>query len=287
MDEPKRIKKLRARLIKELPFFPNDRVTRDELENQSLENILLHYLHWKTRIVPQRERKVQISPHVTGDKRWSTLKGSINAFLEKVRNGEDLYPFHSLRAHKYGYTPAQRIRNGDAAIWEDKDLLLNSQGFHHFHLNMNIQSTGLSERTDDVLFAFVSRAKFHAIGIFNHDVFEPDDGSGHITPERKRMLQIHDQYMSQRLPPGTAYITNPISMSGHPSHLVRLSIFYADKVCEIDTKLDDRLYINSLYKNAKIPPQKAYNFEWDIHGLDLVAYDKKADTRFVIVQGFL
>jgi hypothetical protein len=57
MEESKRIKKLKASLIKELPFFPNDKKTLDELGGQDLNAVLIHYLNWKTRIVPPRPRK--------------------------------------------------------------------------------------------------------------------------------------------------------------------------------------------------------------------------------------
>ena len=68
MEESKRIKSFKSRLIKELPFFPNNKETLSDLESQNLNSILIHYLHWKTRLVPARFRKVQIAPEVTADK---------------------------------------------------------------------------------------------------------------------------------------------------------------------------------------------------------------------------
>jgi hypothetical protein len=194
VNESKRVIRLKVNLIKELPFFPNDKATLNEMESQGLNGVLIHYLHWKTRIVPPRPRKIQIAPEVTSDKRWAQLKAGINGLLEKVRNGEDIYPYHSQRAHKNGYTPVQRVRDGEVDSWEDKDQLLNTKGFYHFHLNMNVQSSGLSERTDDVLLAFISRDSFHAIGIFDHSVFESTDSGGRMTAERERMWKLHEKH---------------------------------------------------------------------------------------------
>lgn len=287
MEETKRIKKLKAELIKELPFFPNDKATLSELETQSLNGVLIHYLHWKTRIIPPRKRKVQIAPEVTSDKRWKSLKTGINGLLDKVRNGEDIYPYHSQKAHKNGYTPAQRVSNGEVDSWEDKDQLLNTKGFHHFHLNMNIQSTGLSERTDDVLFAFVSRDNFHAIGIFDHDVFEPVEKSGNMTPERERMWSLHEKYTTYGMEPGTVYVSNSISTSGHPLYLIRMADYYAKIIRENDPKLDDRLFVNSLYDQGKLSHPNKYNFEWRMDALDLGVFDRKTNVLFNIHKGHM
>lgn len=287
MEETKRIAKFKSQLIKDLPFFPNDRTTLIELEGKNLSDVLFHYMHWKTRIVPTRKRKVQIAPEVTADKRWKLLKEGINGLLDKVKNGQDIYPYHSERAHSKGYTPAQRIRDGQADSWEDKDQLLNTKGFHHFHLNMNVQSTGLSERTSDVLFAFVSRDKFHAIGIFDHDVFEPVDSNGNMTLERRRMWALHEKHATLGMKPGTAYFSNPITSSGHPLYLGRLADYYARIIREIDPKLDDRVYVNSLYAQGELPPPKKYNFEWQMADLDLTVLDRKTNVLFSIHKGHI
>ncbi|MDR6962500.1 hypothetical protein [Shewanella putrefaciens] len=287
MEETNRIKKLKSQLIKELPFFPNDKATLSELECQGLNGVLIHYLHWKTRIVPPRQRKVQIAPEVTSDKRWKSLKEGINGLLDKVRNGENIYPYHSQRAHKNGYTPAQRIRDGEVDSWEDKDQILNTKGFHHFHLNMNVLSTGLSERTDDVLFAFVSRDNFHAIGIFDHSVFEPIDSNRNMTSERKRMWDLHKKHATLGIKPGAAYFSNPITTSGHPIYLIRMADYYAQKIRENDPKLDDRLFVNGLYAQGQLPHPNKYNFEWRMDALDLGLFDKKTNVLFCIHKGHM
>ncbi|KXS31500.1 MAG: hypothetical protein AWT59_2367 [Candidatus Gallionella acididurans] len=285
MGESKRLLRLKANLIKELPFFPNNRATLNELESLGLNNVLLHYLHWKTRIVPSRPRKVQIAPEVTSDRRWSKLKSGINGLLERVRKGEDIYPYHSQRAHKNGYTPAQRIRGGDVDSWEDKDQLLNTKGFYHFHLNMNVQSSGLSERTDDVLFAFVSRDTFHAIGIFDHSVFDPAASGGRMTAERERMWKLHEKHTTMGMAPGTVYMSNPIMTSGHPSYLVQMCNYYARVIRDIDPKLDDRTFVNSLYEQGGLPAPSKYSFEWRFASLDLGLFDKKTNVFFSLHKG--
>ncbi len=287
MEETKRIRNLKKRLITELPFFPNNKETLTELESQSLNGVLIHYLHWKTRLVPARKRKVQIAPEVTADKRWKTLKSGINSLLDKVRNGEDVHPYLSKRAHSYGYTPSQRVRDGEVDSWEDKDQLLNTKGFHHFHLNLNIQSSGLSERSDDVLFAYVSRDVFHAVGIFSHSVFDPVDANGNMNDERSRMWRLHEKHVTFGMEPGTVYMSHPIATSGHPVYLVQMAGYYARIIREYDYKLDDREFINNLYDQGNIDRPSKYSFEWQINALDLCAYDKKTQVLFNIHLGHI
>lgn len=287
MEDTKRIRSLKKRLITELPFFPNNKDTLTDLESQSLNGVLIHYLHWKTRLVPARKRKVQIAPEVTADKRWKELKSGINSLLDKIRNGEDVHPYLSKEAHNYGYTPSQRVKDGEVDSWEDKDQLLNTKGFHHFHLNMNVQNTGLSERTDDVLFAYVSRDAFHAIGIFNHSVFYPVDENGKMNDERSRMWKLHDKHVSLGMEAGTVYMTNLIMSSGHPMYLVQMANFYAKIICENDPKLDDREFVNVLYDQGQLNHPSKYNFEWHINDLDLCVYDKKTEVLFNIHTGHI
>lgn len=287
MEESNSIKKFKDQLIKELPFFPNDKSTLIELQSKSLNGVLIAYLHWKTRIVPPRPRKIQISPEVTADPRWKSLKSGINSLLEKVSNGEDIYPYHSLRAHKEGYTPVKKIENENFDFWKDKDQLLNTKGFHHFHLNMEIQSTGLSKRTDDVLFALVSRDTFRAIGIFSHNVFESLDNSGNITNERKRIWKLHEKYVIHSMAFESAYISNPIMISGHPIYLIQMCNDYAEIIKENDPKLVDRLFINSLFEEANLPYPEKYKLEWKMDNLDLLLFDKRNNVEFSLHEGHM
>lgn len=285
MENSKTIKNLKAKLIKELPFFPDVRETKNELESQGLNGILIAYLHWKTRVVPPRKRKIQLAPEVTSDARWKKLKPGINGLLDKARNGDNLFPHLSSKAHRYGYTPVERIRNGEVDPWADKDQILNTKGFYHFHLDMEIQPSGLAKRTDDVLFAFVSRDRFHAVGIFDHSVFESKDESGEMPPERKRMWDLHRKHTEIGMSPGTVYMNNPITTSGHPLNLIRLSDYYTRTIMDNDSKLGDREFANLLYKDGGLTPPERYSFEWMFDGLDLILLDKKTKIAFIIYKG--
>lgn len=280
MEEARRILNLKKKLIKELPFFPNNKATLIELESKSLNEVLIHYLHWKTRLVPSRVRKVHIAPEVTSDKRWPALRSNINSLLDKIRLGEDVLPYLSKRAHSYGYTPVKRIKDGQVDLWVDKDHILNTKGFHHFHLNMNVQHTGLSDRTDEVLLAHVTREEFHGIGIFNHSVFDSADKNGEMNTERSRMWELYEKHTSFGLEPGAVYISNPITASGHPLQIIQMSDYYSELIRENDPKLDEREFVNNLFDQGKIAYPDKYSFEWVINDLDLCVYEKRTRILF-------
>lgn len=287
MEESRRISKIKSKLIKELPFFPNDKDTLKELEGQDIGDVLIHYLHWKTRQVPVRERKVQIAPEVTSDNRWKLLKRNINELLDKVRKGEELSPFLSMKAHKNGYTPRRRIIDGNADVWCDKDQVLNTKGFHHFHLDMEVESSGVSKRTSNVLFAFVSRNTFRAVGIFDHTVFDSSIENGSLTQERERMWNLHKKYVTYGMECGSAYISNLTMSSGHPMYLILMADHYANTIEQTDSKLDDRKFVNNIYDQGKLESPKSFKLEWHIKDLDLGIYDKKNNIFFNIIKGHI
>ncbi len=286
-EESKTIRKFKAELIKKLPFFPDDRETLQQLESEGLVDVMFYYLHWSTRQVPSRTRKVHVYPDLTADRRYKGLKEQIKLLREKVSNGEDLSPYLSLRAHKKGYTPRQRIVDGEVDSWEDKDQILNTKGFHHFHLNMTVQNTGLSVRTNEVLFAKITRTEFHAVAIFDHSVFDPADENGNLEAERQRMWDIHEKYTTMGMAPGTVYMTSPIATSGHPIGIRIMGDRYMMLVEQYDSKLTERTFVNQLYQDANMPSPERYKLEWQIDALDLVIFDKKNNVKFNVHQGYL
>lgn len=283
--ESNSIKRFKEQLVKILPFFPNDKETKNDLLSQSISSVMFYYIHWALRLVPMRPRRIIIEPYVTADKKWKLLKIQINTLFEKARKGEDLTPYLSTKAHQKGYTPANRINNGQAGRWDDKDFILNTMGFHHFHLDERIKPDGISERTDDVLFARVSRDDFHAYAIFNHSVFENDvDESGKMNDERKRLWKIFDEYSTRGMASGTVYIPAMITTSGHPMHIHNIVQNYTHVLGEIDPKVNDREFLKSIYEETGINMPKNNKLKWHINGLDLGLLDK-GNNFFVLRYG--
>ncbi len=251
-------------MIEEIPFFPNNRGTKQNLSDQALLPVLLHYLSWKCRTIPQRPRKTYVEKYALDDKRMSGLESRINNLLSEVEAGNDLTLYLSSKVNCEGYTPYQNT-NGDK--WADKDFLLNTTGFHHFHL------AKYPNRTNEVVFARVTREAFHIIAIFDHSVFDSVATNNDLSQERSRLLELHSEYSSRGLPPGTVYASSILVTSGHPLHVVDLASIYNEVIINNDPKLDDPDFISKIYCETQLQIPKKQKFSWYIHGLDLGIVD--------------
>jgi len=283
--ESKRVKSFRMSLVKEIPKIPNDRATLQLLEQMSLTDLLIVYLSWRLRFVRQAIRSVNIEQTAMNDPRWKLLSTEIENFLQKVKDGEDLTPYLSLQARDKGFAPAASMP-GRTNTWTDKDFLMNVMGLHHFHLGMTIEKAGHASRTDDVLFASVSRDVFEVIGIFNHEVFENEDPNA-MTSERERLWKIYDARQKRGALPGSLIIGGfggrGIAMSGHPTSVVMAAQKYEKSINEFDPQLDDYSYLKSIFPPDSVP--KKQKFSWMLNGLDLCVFEKSTNSRFIFEKG--
>jgi hypothetical protein len=172
MLESKTVKKFKADLIRTMPLFPNTIEVKEDLESQSLGSVMFHYLHWASRLIPQRVRKVTVEPYLMMDNRWEQYGDDVLKLLNAVSSGENLTEYLSEKALTQGYTVKENIIEKNDA-WIDKDQSLNTKGFHHFHLK-----PGKLNKANVVLFAAVSRDEFKAIALFDHSVYQKNL-SGH------------------------------------------------------------------------------------------------------------
>lgn len=282
----KRIRKLRAEIIATIPKFPNDKATKSELESKHLTDLLVDYLNWAARLIVQRPRKVVVEEEVTKDGRWPSLSVAFSSLQQNVEEGNDLTPFLSLKAQEKGYTPAASGTGPDTDRWADKDFLLNVMGFYHLHLGRVRDGAKISDRTDEVIFAKVDREKFVVIGIFDHSVFEPTDApTKTMTSERERLWAIFDKYSMQGVPANSLVIPTMIMTSGHNYKVVRLAQEYTRIIREFDPKIDDRSYIESIYRDAGVVSPKNAKFEWYLRGTDIGIFDKTTNLYFLYGRG--
>ena len=269
--ESKSLRKLKTSLIKRIPRFPNTKETLQALENQHLNLILLHYIHWASRYVPARSRRITYENYALNDPRWESLSGQIDDFLLKVETGGDLTPYLSKKPHTEGYEVKVIDDRSNPDTWTDKDFLLNVMGLHHFHLVP--AETG---RTNVVLFAEVTRTEFHVVALFDHSVFDCEITANREmeSDERNRLWTIFREYSSRGIPSGSAYCFTDIAYSGHPGHIVDMSRDYIRVIEQFDSKLEDKDFISSLYEGTCVDIPKKNKLEWDMKGLDLCLVDK-------------
>ena len=205
--------------------------------------------------------------------------------MKAVKDGEDLTPYLSLGAVKEGYTPAAE-RSGPEESWADKDFLLNVMGLHHFHLGMTREAKGHAARTNEVLFASVTRDTFEIIGLFDHDAFERKN-DGTMTSERNHLWSIYDARRTANTLPGQLSVGGfnglGITMSSHPVTVVRAAQEHARIIREVEPRLDDPMYVRSLYPADSIPEKP--KFRWAYKNLDLGVCDDKAGFFGIFSKG--
>lgn len=263
-----------------VPRFPNNSATLRELEQLSLTSLLVVYLNWARRIIPPRQRNVAIEPSLTADRRWKKLRPDVQRFLEKVRAGEDLMPHLSLRVQYNGYTPPSMAVAKDD-LWEDKDFLLNVMGYHHFHLGPQSQHNH-TDRTDDLLFAQVTRDRLHAIALFDHSVF---DKGTQMSAERERMWKLYRYRTSLGRAPGIYMAAGPVATSGHSLDDVVMAQDYVRIIRVNDPKLDELQARSAVFPDLPHQVVKAQKLSWALNGQDLGLVDRVTQTFFILRKG--
>lgn len=279
--ETPRIRRFREKLVSRIPRFPNNKASLEHMQSKELPEIVIDYIAWRSRYLGARPREVVVEPTASADPKWAEMSSAIEIFMDKVRRGEDLSPHLSIDPHNHGYTPIAHAQGATIEQkWLDKDFVLNTTGLHHFHLGVRFEERGHIERTNDVLFAEVTREKFTAIAIFDHDVFVLG------SEEQARMSEIHMAVRFRNVPPGTtAMVGGGITLAGTTVQ----GIFYAQRCLRIlmaqDAKLDDQDYVRRLYSQAVEPPKRPKP-EWDFVHLDLAIYDEIIPAHFIVQAGW-
>lgn len=286
IPESKRIKQFRLTIAQQIPKFPNDRQTLSILESKSLASLLLTYTNWAYRLIPPRPRKVTIEPSLTADPKWKGLATETRTLIERASRGDDLSPYLSLRAFRNGYTPTASNAGPTTDKWEDKDFFLIAMGYHHFHLSQVIEPAGHAKRTNEVLFAQVTKEGFNAIGFFDHSVFEATDPKAqNMTTERERLWSVYKQRSSMGRRPGEIYVTNPITTSGHALAHTSLASEFTRVIQSIDLQLDDLSSRSALFSMLPHDMVKAMKLQWHLNYLDLGLLDRAASVFHVLRYG--
>lgn len=275
--EAKRIQAFQRELVSIIPRFPNDRASQGSLEAKHLTDLLITYIGWRVRFVGVRSRTVRNEAVLAGDPLATGMTENLQAFFSAVRAGEDLTPYLSLQPRTRGYSPAAEGAVPSGESWADKDFLLNVMGLHHFHLGLNKEAPGHMERTDEVLFASVTRDEFEILGLFDHAAFDHEE-DGQMTDERKRLWSAYEVRESRALLPGQLAIGGlgglGLTLSSHPTAVVMTAQRHARIIREVDRKLDEPGFAASLYPGGQAPAKP--KLRWHYNHLDLGLFDTRA-----------
>jgi len=280
---PPRIQVFRDDIIKILPRAPNTRASLQSLGTMPTHRMILAFLTWRIRLIPAKPRVVRIWSGGVEPLQFQAAKPKLRPFLEKVAAGKDLTPHLSDLVNKKGIIlPGARPTDQR----QDIDMVLTRHGLHHFHIG--VAAPGNTKgRSGGLVFAEVLDKEFQIIAISDHHVFKPQSA------EHLRFFRICLAYMAKDVPPGQAFMPNPVMASGH-SMLVTL---FADR-CEykmrrLDPLLDDPAFIDRLYHDQPIlrdgqPVARPANpsMVWHFEDLKFGILDRQTMVFFCIFPFF-
>jgi hypothetical protein len=276
----KRINSFKKELIKVLPKFPNDKNTKDPLEQMHLTDLFIAFLSWKVRLITPRIRELKINKFVDkDDERYKQIIASneFKTLKEKIEDGEDINDYLSLKAHQKGYSPNAKDEN----TWDDKDFLLNVMNYYHFHLVPYDKNSNQSTRTDELIFAKVDKSIFEIIGVFDHRIFENSNDES-LNEERERLYKVWNSILTKDMPDGSIYIPTNITTSGHNEQVVSYVMECVRIINELEPKIESLEFLEKLYNDNNIP--KNPKLRWYFHGTDCGLIDRD-NTFFKFMDG--
>jgi hypothetical protein len=275
------MKRFIAKIIASIPRFPNNSDSLKILQEKSLGEILIDYFNWRALYIGVRTRHINIDKIASSSSIWKNHEAMIEVFLDKVKRGEDLTPHLSLLPHTKGYTPIAGAPGASSdERWSDKDQLLNGMNYHHFHLGMNLEPQGHAQRTNELLFAEVTRENFNVVAVFDHSVFQTNSA------ERMRLWGVHETIATRNAPAGAVVIGSAIASSGHALHVVNHAKQCSKIALKVDPQFDDPKFIAWLYGEAQLPIPSKMKFEWQISHLDFGMIEQRAMANFVLRAGW-
>ena len=201
--------------------------------------------------------------------------------MKKVEAGADLTPHLSDLVMTKGVVlpganPADRGK--------DIDGVLTRHGLHHFHVG-NVGPGNPKGRSGILIFAEVLDKEFRIVAISDHEAFE--QGS----TEQLRFFGICRSYVAKDVPPGQAFMANPVMSSGHSMLVTLFADRCEDQIERLDPQLDDPAFVARLYNDQPIlrdgmaivkppKPSLAWYFE------DLKILDRRTKVFFCIYPFF-
>lgn len=239
---PPRVHAFRASIIKELPKAPNDKTSRASLEVMPTRRLILAFITWRMRLIPAKPRKVALWPHGVKPSEFRAVETRLRPLLKKVEAGKDLTSHLSNLAMTKGVVlpganPADRGK--------DIDAVLTHHGLHHFHVG-DVGPGNPKGRSGLLVFAEVLDKEFRIVAISDHRAFVRG------SPEQLRFFDICSAYVAKDVPPGQAFMANPVMSSGHSMIVTLFADHCEAQIKRLDPQLDDPTFIDRLYNDQPI-----------------------------------
>jgi hypothetical protein len=233
--------------------------------------------------MPAKPRVVKLWSGGVTPSEFRIAAPKLRPLLQKVEVGKDLTPHLSDLVTRKGVilpgaNPSDRRK--------DIDTVLTREGLHHFHVG-SADAANPKGRSDRLVFAEVLEKEFRIVAISDHRAFE--QGSA----EQLRFFRICHSYMAKDIPPGQAFMANPVMSSGHSLLVTMFSDKCEDEITRLDALLDDPAFVDRLYNDQPIlrdglPVARPSNpsLAWYFDDLKFGILDRRTNVFFCIYPFF-
>jgi len=280
---PPRVYAFRTSIIKGLPKAPNDKTSRASLEAMPTRGLILAFITWRMRLIPAKPRKVALWSYGVKPSEFHAAATRLRPLLKKVEAGEDLTSHLSNLVMTKGVVlpganPADRGK--------DVDAVLTRQGLHHFHVG-DVGPSNPKGRSGLLVFAEVLHKEFRVVAISDHRAFEWG------SPEHFRFFDICRAYVAKDVPPGQAFMANPVMSSGHSMIVTLFARHCEAQIEQLDPQLDDPTFIDRLHndqpilRDGKTITRPANpSLVWYFNDLNFGIFDRRTEVFFCIYPFF-
>ena len=283
MTYPPRIKAFRDDIIVTLPRAPNNKASLEAMHAMPTRQLISALVNWRRRLIPAKPRKIAIWSGGVKPHEFQTSKARLRPLLDKVEAGSDLRPHLSEQVGTKGIVLPGA---SPAARRQDIDMVLTRHGLHHFHVG-TVGRENPKGRSGGLLFAEVLEKEFRIVAISDHRAFE----SG--SPENLRFFGICQSYMAKDVPPGQAFMLNPVVASGHSMLVQMFGLKCGDEIQRLDPLLDDPEFIDKLYNGQPVlrdgvsieRPQDSA-MAWHLEDMEFGILDRRTSVFFNIFPFF-
>ncbi|WP_430472705.1 hypothetical protein ACQ0MK_11470 [Thalassospira lucentensis] len=154
---------IRSFVLENLPYDRAKTATVAELKAKSAEELLLYYMNWLQRLVPNLPRRAHLSSSLLLNPLFLEYKDAFAKIRNLIETGASLQSYLSHRV-ELGYVRDKKLKNR-----QHLDLLFSECGIHHLHLDKkpNPERKGLG--SDHLLFCIFRQNDAYLIDILPHN----------------------------------------------------------------------------------------------------------------------
>jgi hypothetical protein len=283
VDYSPRIRAFRSLMIAEIPRVPNNRASREFMENQPTSWLISAFVTWRMRYIPSKPRTISLWSGGVTPLQFRAAKSRLRPLLQKVETGRDLRPHLSYLVDTKGV-----ILPGASSLDKGKDIdaILTRYGIHHFHVG-EISASNPKGRSGILVFAEVLEKEFRIVTVTDHRAFK----LGSIA--QRDFSAVCISYIAKDIAPGSGLMLNPVMSSGRSSIVMLFALKCEREIRRIDSLLDDSEFIESIYNKQQIlrdglivrRPEKP-SLAWHFEDLQFGILDKRTMVFFNIFPFF-